>query len=90
MLRQQGYRYRLEDPKGHLLVRLVQSVGEARWLWNLLVAHGKERRQRGEKLLTYNQMAAALTKLRAKPELAWLKAGSSAAQQRVLRNVAQA
>ncbi|RZL22631.1 MAG: hypothetical protein EOP64_08250 [Sphingomonas sp.] len=90
MLRSQGYRYELVIGSGELKHQLVCCAGEARWLWNLFLAHGQKRRARGEKLLTYNQMAAALTKLRAKPELAWLKAGSSAAQQRVLRNLADA
>lgn len=87
MLRQQGYKFRLEDPTGEQLRRMVQFVGEGRWLWNLFVTNAKERRARGDELLTYGQMAKALTALRAMSKLSWLQEGSSAAQQRVLRNL---
>jgi len=60
--------------------------GQARWLWNYLLAERKDEKKR-EDLNTYAKMCKQLTKLRA--EYDWLAEGSQTAQQQALKDLDQ-
>jgi len=65
---------------------LVEYCGQARWLWNQLLAARKDEKKR-EELKSYPKMCKHLTKLRA--EYDWLREGSQTAQQQSLKDLQQ-
>ncbi len=87
MIRRQGYTFRLRGLDAATRQALAREAGQARWLYNLFVEFELLRFEAKQKLPTYNARAAALTKLRKRPECAWLAEGSVVSQQRTLRNL---
>src|SRR5436309_12332363 len=83
---QTTYRYRL-DPTAEQVKLLNQFAGARRFVWNW--ALGRKRglfRQTG-KTLSYNDLAAELTRLKQQPETAWLKEMDSQSLQQALRDL---
>ena len=90
MIRHQGYTFRLRGLSADQRQAFTQQAGQCRWLWNEFVAFELARHKAGQKIGGLKWRGRVLTILRSLPDQQWLAEGSSAAQQRVLRNLGAA
>src|SRR5215212_6923420 len=86
---QTTYRYCL-DPTAEQLNRLNQFAGARRFVWNWALARKREHFRLTAKTLSYNQLAAELTRLKQQPATAWLRQIDSQSLQQALRDLESA
>jgi putative transposase len=84
-----AYRFRME-PTAEQEHDLNRMAGARRWVWNWALGRRREHYKTFGKTLTYRALAAELTVLKTRVEMAWLKEADSQALQQVLMDVCQA
>src|SRR6266496_1831464 len=83
---QTTYRYRL-DPTAEQERLLNQFAGARRFVWNWALNRKREHFQQTGKTLSYNDLAAELTRLKQQPATAWLREMDSQSLQQALRDL---
>jgi putative transposase len=83
------YRYRLEPTPAQENL-LLQFAGARRWVWNWALNRKREHYRQTGKTLSYNALAAELTRLKQQPATAWLREIDSQSQQQTLRDLESA
>src|SRR6266496_1657765 len=83
---QTTYRYRL-DPTAEQERLLNQFAGARRFVWNWALNRKREHFQQTATTLSYNDLAAELTRLKQQPEMAWLREMDSQSLQQALRDL---
>jgi putative transposase len=83
---QTTYRYRL-DPTAEQVNRLNQFAGARRFVWNWALGRKRDHFRQTGKMLSYNDLAAELTRLKQQPATAWLRAMDSQSLQQALRDL---
>src|SRR6266496_3215234 len=82
---QTTYRYRL-DPTAEQERLLNQFAGARRFVWNWALNRKREHFQQTATTLSYNDLAAELTRLKQQPATAWLREMDSQSLQQALRD----
>ncbi len=83
---QTTYRYRL-DPTAEQERLLNQFAGARRFVWNWALNRKREHFQQTGTTLSYNDLAAELTRLKQQPATAWLREMDSQSLQQALRDL---
>jgi putative transposase len=83
---QTTYRYRL-DPTAEQVNLLNQFAGARRFVWNWALGRKRDHFRQTGKTLSYNDLAAELTRLKQQPEMAWLREMDSQSLQQALRDL---
>jgi len=89
VLRVQSYRFELR-PDGAQVRLSRRSCGARRYVFNRALALQKERREKGEKHLSYADLCKHLTAWKADPGTAWLKEVHSQVLQQALKDLDRA
>jgi len=83
---QTTYRYRL-NPTAEQDAQFRQFAGARRFVWNWALNRKREHYRETGKTLSYNDLAAELTRLKQQPETAWLREMDSQSLQQALRDL---
>ena len=83
---QTTYRYRL-NPTAEQEAQFRQFAGARRFVWNWALGRKREHFQQTGKTLSYNDLAAELTRLKQQPDTAWLRDMDSQSLQQALRDL---
>ena len=83
---QTTYHYRL-DPTAEQEVQLKRFAGARRFVWNWALNRKREHYRETGKTLSYNDLAAELTRLKQQPATAWLREMDSQLLQQTLRDL---
>ncbi len=83
---QTTYRYRL-DPTAEQVNLLNQFAGARRFVWNWALGRKRDHFRQTGKTLSYNELAAELTRLKQQPATAWLREMDSQSLQQALRDL---
>jgi putative transposase len=83
------YRYRL-NPTAAQEIRLTQFAGARRFVWNWALNRKREHFRETGKTLSYNDLAAELTRLKQQPATAWLREMDSQLLQQALHDLENA
>jgi putative transposase len=86
---QTTYRYRL-NPTAAQEIRLTQFAGARRFVWNWALNRKREHFRQTGKTLSYNDLAAELTRLKQQPATAWLREIDSQLLQQAVRDLENA
>src|SRR2546423_2199391 len=86
---QTPYRYRL-DPTAQQEAQLRRFAGARRFVWNWALNRKREHYRQTGKTLSYNDLAAELTRLKQQPATAWLRQIDSQSLQQTLRDLENA
>jgi putative transposase len=86
---QTTYRYRL-DPTAEQEAQLRRFAGARRFVWNWALNRKREHYRETGKTLSYNDLAAELTRLKQQPATAWLREMDSQSLQQTLRDLENA
>jgi putative transposase len=86
---QTTYRYRL-DPTAEQEAQLRRFAGARRFVWNWALNRKREHYRETGKTLSYNDLAAELTRLKQQPTTAWLREMDSQSLQQTLRDLENA
>jgi putative transposase len=86
---QRTYRFRVE-PTPEQAQALARFAGARRWIWNWALARKRAYYAEHGQGLSFAQLGAELTALKAEPETAWLKDIDSQLLQQALRDLEQA
>jgi len=86
---QTSYRYRL-DPTVEQEIMLGRFAGARRFVWNWALNRKREYFQQTGKTLSYNDLAAELTRLKQQSATAWLREMDSQSLQQALRDLENA
>lgn len=84
---QQTFKFRL-NPNEQMKIKLIQSAGSCRFVWNKMLSHQKDQLDQGAKLLNYSQLCKELTSL--KQHFTFLKEIPSQSPQQTLKNLSKA
>jgi len=83
---QTTYRYRL-NPTAEQEAQFRRFAGARRFVWNWALGRKREHFQQTGKTLSYNDLAAELTRLKQQPDTAWLRDMDSQSLQQALRDL---
>ena len=83
---QTTYRYRL-NPTAEQEAQFRRFAGARRFVWNWALGRKREHFQQTGKTLSYNDLAAELTRLKHQPDTAWLRDMDSQSLQQALRDL---
>jgi putative transposase len=86
---QTTYRYRLNPTAAQERV-LNQFAGARRFVWNWALGRTREHFQQTGETLSYNDLAAELTRMKRQPNMAWLRDMDSQSLQQALRDLDRA
>jgi putative transposase len=86
---QTTYRYRL-DPTAEQEAQLRRFAGARRFVWNWALNRKRQHYRETSKTLSYNALAAELTRLKQQPATAWLRQIDSQSLQQTLRDLENA
>jgi putative transposase len=86
---QTTYRYRL-DPTAEQEAQLRRFAGARRFVWNWALNRKRQHYRQTGKTLSYNVLAAELTRLKQQPATAWLREIDSQSLQQTLRDLENA
>ena len=89
MIIRRAYKFRLKISKTNA-IKLSQITGSTRFVWNKALAIQKDKLEKKEKILTYNEMSALLTQWRKEEETLFLAENSYDSQQQKLRDLNRA
>lgn len=83
---QTTYRYRL-NPTAEQEAQFRRFAGARRFIWNWALGRKREHFQQTGKTLSYNDLAAELTRMKQQPDTAWLRDMDSQSLQQALRDL---
>jgi putative transposase len=86
MLIHKSFRYKLK-PTSLQESRFYQFAGATRWVWNVMLAENRRRREAGEKQLSWVEQCKWLTQLKQIDEYSWLKEICAQTLQEPIKNL---